>query len=490
MATVVLAEDTVLGREVALKRMTALGDPSGLSRLRREALVGASVSHSNLVSVFDVIAEEGDVIIVMEYVRGETLRDRLQREGRLPTADALRILDGVAAGLDAIHARGIVHRDVKPANILLGSDGSVKVADLGIAVVHDRTRITSAGAVLGTFSYMAPEQLEDAPSRSAIDIYALAAVAFETLSGRKARLEPNPVALAHAIFTQPPPDLHEAWPEAPEAAAQLLTRGMSRDPHERPRSAGELISRLRAALEPEGTAALPASLPTERVSPVRPAERLIPRAVPAQPSAHRETPARGQAVPPAGPATAAPIARRTGPAPRRVVAGLLLALVLAAVALTAVLSSGSSSQHPSAARTHKHSKGATTSTTTTSPGSHGAAAAPASSTTDATSPVGAVRAFYGLAAAHRPADAWALADPTLRAQLAGYQAFQGQQAGDISIGFDSARTVNQSANSATVAVKTTSVRTDGTKHCSGTVDLSRSSSAGHWLLHLLHINCA
>ncbi len=490
MATVVLAEDTVLGREVALKRMTVLGDPSGLSRLRREALVGASVSHPNLVSVFDVIAdEEGDVIIVMEYVRGETLRDRLQREGRLPAADALRILGGVAAGLDTIHARGIVHRDVKPANILLGADGSVKVADLGIAVVHDRTRITSAGAVLGTFSYMAPEQLEDSPSRPAIDIYALAAVAFETLSGRKARLEPNPMALAHAIFTQPPPDLHEAWPGAPEAAAQLLRRGMSRDPHERPRSAGELISRLRAALEPESTAALPASRPAERVSPVRPAERSIPRAEPARPLAQRET-ARVHSLRPSRAATATPIARPIRPARRRAVAGVLLALVLAAVALTAVLSSGSSSRHPPAARTHKHSKSATTGTTTTPPSGQGAAAAPASSTTDASSPVGAVKAFYGLAAAHRPADAWALADPTVRAQLAGYQAFQGQQAGDISIGFDSARTLNQSASSATVAVKTTSVRTDGTKHCSGTVDLVRASAAGHWLLHLLHINCA
>jgi len=252
MATVSLAEDTVLGRRVALKRMTAQDDPRGLLRLRREALVGASVSHPNLVSIYDVFeSEEGGNVIVMEYVPGETLRDALRREGKLPAEAALRILAGVAAGLDAIHRQGIVHRDVKPANILLGTDGAIKVADLGIASVLHRTRITSAGAVVGSFRYMAPEQLGDKPPTPAIDVYALSAMAFEMLSGRPARCERNPVALAHAISTQPPPDLREAWPEAPASVVALLRSGMARDPAARPRSASELTRRLRAALLPE-----------------------------------------------------------------------------------------------------------------------------------------------------------------------------------------------------------------------------------------------
>ena len=258
MAVVVLAEDMTLGRLVALKRVHALGDGRGRSRVRREALVGASVSHPNLVSVYDVVVgEDGEQVIVMEYVEGETLRDALGRGSGLAVAEALRVIGGVGAGLDAIHRRGIVHRDVKPANILLGGSGAVKLADLGIASAVDRTRITTDGAVLGTFSYMAPEQLDGARPSAAVDVYALAAVAFEVLSGRKARVERNPVALAHALATQPPPDLSAVWPQAPRAAVELLAGGMSRDPSRRPRSAGELAGRLREALEPQATAPIP-----------------------------------------------------------------------------------------------------------------------------------------------------------------------------------------------------------------------------------------
>ena len=124
MATVDLAEDTLLGRRVALKRMSGEVDVPGLTRLRREALVGASFSHTNLVSVYDVVnTDDGHLVIVMEFIEGETLRDVLTRRGRLPVDEALPILAGVAAGLDAINERGIVHRDVKPSNILLGAGG-------------------------------------------------------------------------------------------------------------------------------------------------------------------------------------------------------------------------------------------------------------------------------------------------------------------------------------------------------------------------------
>jgi len=249
MGTVSLADDTTLGRQVALKRVTAAAGERGILRLRREALVGASISHNNLVSIYDVDeSEDGELVILMEYVEGETLRDAIARQdGGLGTEETLRILSWAAAGLDAIHDQGIVHRDVKPANVLLGKNGEVKVADLGIAAVSDRTQITTAGAIIGSLRYMAPEQIHEGEATSAIDIYALAAVAYETLSGKRARREPNPIALAYAMENKPPPDLSDVWPEAPAAAAELLKRAMDRDPARRSRSAGELKDRLRSA---------------------------------------------------------------------------------------------------------------------------------------------------------------------------------------------------------------------------------------------------
>jgi serine/threonine-protein kinase len=339
MARVTLAEDTLLGRRVALKRLPSGADPQGVSRLRREALVGASISHPNVVSIYDVVADEdGQVVVVMEYVAGETLRQRLDRRGQLPPEEALPILEGVAAGLDAVHARGVVHRDVKPGNVLLGSDGSVKLADLGIASAPDRTRITTAGSVLGSIGYMAPEQLEGGPATPALDIYALAAVAFEVLSGRRAYPQTNPVAAAQAIAADPPPDLREAWSAAPPAAASVLARGMARDPHARPRSATALTTELRRALEagPMPAAAAPVSEATTVRAP-----------------------------------------RRPPPAQRRLssVAPLLAPLALAAVLLTVVLALlGSPASHP-----HLHRATVHTPTRSAPPATRPAAASAVSS---------------------------------------------------------------------------------------------------------------
>jgi serine/threonine protein kinase len=519
MATVDLAEDTLLGRRVALKRMSGEADVHGLTRLRREALVGASFSHANLVSVYDVLdTDDGHLVIVMEYIEGETLRQVLTRQGRLPVHDALPILAGVAAGLDAINERGIVHRDVKPSNILLGGGRAgvtVKLADLGIVSAPDRTRITSSGAVLGSLSYMAPEQLSDAPATRAVDVYALAAVTFEVLSGVKARREGNVVALAHAISTQDPPSLQSAWPEAPRGLDATLQRAMARDPLRRPRSAGELVARLRAALEPEATA----RPQTERLA----TPRL--RASPASP-------------PPRPPAPARPLLVFDEPARRRprtgVVVAALLGLAVIAAAVVVALSSGSSPaprpaakaastgrkrrpQTPAASRsstaavntaktanTANTASSPTTATSTTTASTTTTAAqstpsststptastAPATPTSAAADPVSAVESFYTLAAAHRYAAAWALADGSMRGQLGGYRSFQSGQAGDRSITFTSATIVNQTPSSARVAITTTSVRANGTQHCAGTVDLVPGAQSGQWQLHQIGINCS
>ncbi len=578
MATVLLGEDELLGRQVALKRITAQGDARGLSRLRREALIGASVSHPNLVSIYDIVTtEDGDHVIVMEYVPGETVAAALARQGRFTESEALRVLAGVSRALDAIHCQRIVHRDVKPANILLGRGGVVKLADLGIASVSNYTRITTSGAIVGSFSYMAPEQLEGRPATPATDIYALSAVAYELLAGCKARPEANPVALAHALATQSPPDLRDVWPGASPEAAAVLSNGMARDPGLRPRSAGDLVGSLRQTLKPVGPIAV-AAPPRRRPAPVPPPGRNLP--VP--PARARTTALSPRPTPTALPARrpeSAP-ASATGRRSRAAVFAALLALAASAAAVVAIVGSGGShpagqrlangsstnsrttastaprstaprvqrshqprhsthpahqlqassiSKPPSAASTGppgnstssgvsasaESASGASSLSTSQSPPSSGtssgasstpassgassaASPPPASSGTSSEAsltpapgdPVSAVESFYGHAAAHEDGQAWALADPTFRSQLEGYDSFQAQQAGDRQIIFDAARVVSETGDNATVAVSTTSVRDTGTTHCAGTVDLDRGGSAGGWLLHLIHINCS
>jgi eukaryotic-like serine/threonine-protein kinase len=250
-ATVLLCEDERLGRLVAVKRLHT-GSPDEMARrLHREARLGASLNHPNLVSVFDTDTYDEGVLVVMEYVEGETLGDALRR-GPVPLKRALEVIRALASALDHAHAHGVVHRDVKPGNVLLGPDGVVKLADLGIGIATDNTRITRTGMALGTPSYMAPEQLEGERPTPAVDIYALGAVSFELLSGRKANEGASPMEVARRAAGQPPPDLRHAWQDAPRAAAEALKRAMSRDPQARQSSAGELANELQGALAPGG----------------------------------------------------------------------------------------------------------------------------------------------------------------------------------------------------------------------------------------------
>ena len=326
MARVVLAEDERLRRRVAIKALHADSPEDTAQRFEREARLGASLNHPNLVSVYDVVTDRESVLIVMEYVDGRTLKDALA-EAPLEEEMAMSVICDVAAGLDHAHAEGVVHRDVKPANILIRADGVAKLADLGIATAAESTRITRSGIVLGTAVYMAPEQLEGEEAGSAADVYSLAAVAFEALSGKKAREGSSPLEIAHRAATGPPPDLLEAWPDAPPAAAQALARGMTRDPRERQASAGDLASDLRDAL------GAPDSGPV-----VAEAEPTVAMERTAVPRVHR-------APPPPPPRSPAP-----GPTPRRRLPSWLPAaaalLALCAVAAVALASMGGSDDDP------------------------------------------------------------------------------------------------------------------------------------------------
>jgi eukaryotic-like serine/threonine-protein kinase len=263
MASVWLCRDERLDRPVALKRLHADSPRDAERRFLREAKLGASMNHPNLVSVYDTETDDEGLLIVMEYVKGESLAEALVR-GPLSSARVAQIARDLGEALDHVHAHGVVHRDVKPANVLLRHDGAVKLVDLGIAVSVDQTRVTRSGTVLGSAAYMAPEQLEGQDVGPAADVYALAAVCFEALAGRKARTGRTPVEIAHSVATTPPPDVREHAPPLPASAARALARGMARDPAERPATAGELAAELAIAL---GPAERPA--PTAATTPIR-----------------------------------------------------------------------------------------------------------------------------------------------------------------------------------------------------------------------------
>jgi tetratricopeptide (TPR) repeat protein len=261
MASVLLCRDERLGRDVAVKRLHADSPEDMEKRFAREARLGASLNHPNLVSIYDTAIDDEGVLIVMEYVRGESLAEALRRGPFAPGRVGAMAAE-LGAALDHAHRQGVVHRDVKPANVLLREDGVTKLADLGIATAAGQTRITRSDIVLGTAAYMAPEQLDGAEAGPAADVYALAAVCFEALAGRKARSGRTPLEIAHSIATEPPPDIRDQLPGASPAAADLLKRGLARDPEARPRSAGDLGSGLRDALERPA----PRTAPTRRVA--------------------------------------------------------------------------------------------------------------------------------------------------------------------------------------------------------------------------------
>src|SRR5690349_23104421 len=319
MATVYLAEDQRLGRKVAVKRLHSDSPEDAAQRFELEAKVGASLSHPNLVTVFDTVADDDGVLIVMEHVEGENLADLMARE-RVPPEKAVSIIRQVAGALDHAHKAGVVHRDVKPANILITPDGKAKLVDLGIATASERTQITAVGTVLGTPSYMAPEQLEGGQITKAVDIYGLGAVAFELLSGRKARQGRTPVEIAHQIASEPAPDIREAWSDAPPRAATVLQAAMSRERGDRPKSAGQLARGLDDAFkatEPATTRPLPES--TQRIDAPTPTPAPRPAAA---------TPPRRRTPPPAR-------ARRG--APRWIPLAVLIAVLLVAGAAIAAL---------------------------------------------------------------------------------------------------------------------------------------------------------
>ncbi len=270
MASVWEAEDQLLGRIVAVKVLGAhfAADPDARVRFQREARTAAQVSdHPHVVTIYDIGEHEDRAFIVMEHFAGGTVADRLRagRDGSGPIAreTALRWLREAAAGLDAAHAGGIVHRDVKPANLLLDTHGRLAVGDFGIARLADDTQMTSTGQVLGTAAYLSPEQALGQPATGASDRYALAVVAHELLTGRRPFSATHPAAQARQHVEVDPPRASDVAPGVPRAVDAVLARGMAKDPADRPGSATAFVDDLEDASAEQTPG-------TERMAPIKP----------------------------------------------------------------------------------------------------------------------------------------------------------------------------------------------------------------------------
>jgi serine/threonine protein kinase len=278
MGEIYAASDESLGRTVAVKVLAEryAQDDATRRRFMREGLAAARLSgEPNTVTIFDVGEWNERPFIVMEHLSGGTLDDCIVREGAQPVERALRWLEQTATALDHAHANGVVHRDVKPGNLLLDGDGNVHVADFGIASATGMDSLTATGTILGTAGYLSPEQARGGRATSASDLYSLGVVAFELLTGTRPYERDSLTAEAAAHVNEPVPAASERNPALPRALDLVFQKAMAKRPQDRYRSASELVSALRGAFDApaeQSTVVLP---PARRAVP--PAAERLPR---------------------------------------------------------------------------------------------------------------------------------------------------------------------------------------------------------------------
>jgi serine/threonine-protein kinase len=341
MSTVLLAFDRRLERHVAVKLLAEhlAEDPQFISRFRREALAAARLVHPNIVQVFDFGLEEqsGRHFIVMEYVRGRSGAQLLRDHGRLTVEETLPLVDGACRGLHYAHRGGVVHRDVKPGNLLRSEDGQVKLADFGIAKAADGSSITQVGSVLGTAAYLAPEQAHGETATPQSDLYGLGVVTYQFISGRLPYDASSLTELALLQQRERPPRLDLLDPSVPRALADAVESALALEPEDRPASAEEMRRMVDAAVGGGAGYGPGTEEATRVVAPATQATRAVRTAPPArriEPHAPRRSPQRAAAG--AEPQTAAGRAAER-PEPRR---GRRLGRLLGLLAALALLGGG------------------------------------------------------------------------------------------------------------------------------------------------------
>ncbi len=251
MASVYLAHDRKLNRRVALKvPADALADDEAFrARFLRESRLAARLVHPNVVRIHDAGEDDRGLYIVMEYVEGETLAHELARRGRLPLAEVAALGVDVSAALDAAHAAGLVHRDVKPHNIMRTEGGATKLADFGVARSEDSTVVTVHGTVLGSAAYLAPEQARGEQVTAAADLYSLGVVLYEALTGRLPHEGESVPELLLRRERDAPTPVRDLAPLVPRELDKAITSCLARSPEERPASAAALVRQLAGSLD-------------------------------------------------------------------------------------------------------------------------------------------------------------------------------------------------------------------------------------------------
>ena len=313
---VYLAEDPKIGRKVAIK--TILAQTIGVGgqkhaetlrrRLLREAKSAGALAHPNIVTVFEMDEGGPMTYIVMEFIEGSTLRDAMEAKNRLETAEALRLLEQAAAGLDYAHARSVVHRDVKPANIMITDDGTVKIADFGVAKVLSEATLalTQAGAAVGTPHYMSPEQVLGKPVDGRSDQFSLAVIGYELLAGRRPFDGDSLTTVMYQIVNEDPLAPQQLDVAIPPAAMEVMLRALAKEPEHRYDTCRRFVEELRQAVRPAAAPVVPAATPVvPAAAPVVPVAApvvpvgtpVVPAAAPVGPVAAPVVPASTQAAP-------------------------------------------------------------------------------------------------------------------------------------------------------------------------------------------------
>ena len=239
------------GREVALKvlKLALANDLLFQHRFRQEARAAAEVHEPHLVPIIEASEADGRHYLAVDYVPGGSLADRISDKGRLDGADLVRMVSEIAAGLDALHAAGIVHRDIKPQNILFALDGTAMLTDFGLAKGRAYTVLTQPGQVMGTLDYLAPELIRGESATQLTDVYALGCVAFECVAGKAPFADKSLFQVGIAHLEEQPPDPCEDRPDLGPGVAAALLAALEKDPAARPQSAGAYAELLRAAVE-------------------------------------------------------------------------------------------------------------------------------------------------------------------------------------------------------------------------------------------------